>query len=260
MGGPEKRAPRNICCAARECLTTCDGQSSTGLFFPSKTMPDRDIIAGYGAAPQLRTQSPPVTWAVTFGASKAAPLSPKFLIFMVPGGGFEPPTRGFSIRCSTLSYPAYKPRGPDMGCLIGHRPSSVQRKIPRMPGIRSTVPAGAPAVSGDSHRLADQAAPEPRQPVVEAPAQVSPGPRAAGCHSKIAVDAVSRHDQQRHFEPPPPLISRQRVRRPMSSPRKRASASTCARAATSRRPRLAPVRPGDRCRAPHRRQAPVAKR
>ena len=26
-------------------------------------------------------------------------------MFMVPGGGFEPPTRGFSIRCSTPELP-----------------------------------------------------------------------------------------------------------------------------------------------------------
>jgi hypothetical protein len=27
---------------------------------------------------------------------------------MVPGGGFEPPTRGFSIRCSTPELPGHR--------------------------------------------------------------------------------------------------------------------------------------------------------
>ncbi len=29
------------------------------------------------------------------------------LVFVVPGGGFEPPTRGFSVRCSTPELPGH---------------------------------------------------------------------------------------------------------------------------------------------------------
>ena len=38
-------------------------------------------------------------------------MRPKPLFFMVPGGGFEPPTRGFSIRCSTPELPGQAKQG-----------------------------------------------------------------------------------------------------------------------------------------------------
>ena len=50
------------------------------------------------------------------------------IILMVPGGGFEPPTRGFSVHCSTPELPGHGNLilgEPHLGCVV----RSVQRHL-----------------------------------------------------------------------------------------------------------------------------------
>ena len=49
---------------------------------------------------------------------------------MVPGGGFEPPTRGFSVHCSTPELPGHGRFGNLGDGLLGRADQSVQRDSP----------------------------------------------------------------------------------------------------------------------------------
>ncbi len=77
--------------------------------------------------PQINQSEAKVKFAITLQNQNVM----KFWKGMVPGGGFEPPTRGFSIRCSTPELPGHiliACRNQHVGEVIGRSIRSVQRR------------------------------------------------------------------------------------------------------------------------------------
>ncbi len=68
---------------------------------------------------------------------------------MVPGGGIEPPTRGFSIHCSTPELPGHRDSGPSLlsGSGVLDVPGEgVQSEVALNPGLSAVSRPGLAAV------------------------------------------------------------------------------------------------------------------